>query len=78
MCGINGFTWSDKKLINLVNDKTHYRGPDDEGIFIDNNVSLGHRRLSIIDLSLVGHQPMANENEMMWIIYNGEAAIVLF
>jgi asparagine synthase (glutamine-hydrolysing) len=72
MCGINGFTWPDEKLINLMNDKTRYRGPDDRGIFVDENVSLGNCRLTIIDLTEKGHQPMANENETMWIIYNGE------
>ncbi len=72
MCGINGFTWPDKKLINLMNDKARFRGPDDEGVLVDSRVSLGHRRLSIIDLSSAGHQPMCNEDETIWIIYNGE------
>jgi asparagine synthase (glutamine-hydrolysing) len=72
MCGINGFTWLDETLIRAMNKTTCNRGPDDEGVFVDNNVSLGHRRLSIIDLSPAGHQPMCNENETMWIIYNGE------
>ncbi len=72
MCGINGFTWADETLIRAMNQVTCNRGPDDEGVFVDNNVSLGHRRLSIIDLSSAGHQPMCNENETMWIIYNGE------
>ncbi len=48
-----------------------HRGPDDEGLFIERNVGLGHRRLSIIDLS-GGHQPMSNGNETIWITYNGE------
>jgi asparagine synthase (glutamine-hydrolysing) len=72
MCGINGFTWADETLIGAMNQTACNRGPDDEGVFIDMQVSLGHRRLSIIDLSSAGHQPMANENETMWIIYNGE------
>jgi asparagine synthase (glutamine-hydrolysing) len=72
MCGINGFSWVDETLIRVMNQTTCNRGPDDEGVFVDNNVSLGHRRLSIIDLSPAGHQPMCNENETMWIIYNGE------
>jgi asparagine synthase (glutamine-hydrolysing) len=55
-----------------MNQATCNRGPDDEGVFVDNNVSLGHRRLSIIDLSAAGHQPMCNENGNIWIVYNGE------
>ena len=72
MCGINGFSWVDETLIRAMNQTTCNRGPDDEGVFVDNNVSLGHRRLSIIDLSPAGHQPMCNENENIWIVYNGE------
>jgi asparagine synthase (glutamine-hydrolysing) len=72
MCGINGFSWADQKLINAMNQATCNRGPDDEGVFTDENVSLGHRRLSIIDLSPAGHQPMCNEDETFWIVYNGE------
>ena len=48
-----------------------HRGPDDEGTYIDRNVGLGHRRLSVIDLT-TGHQPMTNEDESIWITYNGE------
>lgn len=48
-----------------------HRGPDDEGRFVDEEFSLGHRRLSIIDLD-TGHQPIHNEDETLWIIYNGE------
>ena len=72
MCGINGFTWTDENIVKLMNEKTRNRGPDNEGVFTDNNVSLGHCRLSIIDLSPKGHQPMANEDETVWIVYNGE------
>lgn len=72
MCGINGFSWADKTLIEAMNQAACNRGPDDEGVFIDDNVSLGHRRLSIIDLSPAGHQPMCNEDETVWIVYNGE------
>ncbi len=72
MCGINGFSWGDQKLIRAMNQATCNRGPDDEGVFADSNVSLGHRRLSIIDLSPAGHQPMSNEDETVWIVYNGE------
>lgn len=72
MCGINGFSWVDETLIRVMNQTTCNRGPDDEGVFVDDNVSLGHQRLSIIDLSPAGHQPMCNENGNIWIVYNGE------
>jgi asparagine synthase (glutamine-hydrolysing) len=48
-----------------------HRGPDDEGIYIAPQVALGHRRLSIIDLSN-GHQPLSNEDDTVWIVFNGE------
>lgn len=49
-----------------------HRGPDDEGIYVKENIGLGHRRLSIIDLSPAGHQPMSNEDGTVWIVFNGE------
>ena len=49
-----------------------HRGPDDEGVYIKNNVALGHRRLSIIDLSSAGHQPMADLAGKIWVTFNGE------
>lgn len=51
-----------------------HRGPDDEGVYLDPRVKigLGHRRLSIIDLSPAGHQPMSNEDGTIWIVLNGE------
>ena len=59
-----------------MTDSLTHRGPDDSGILVRNqngvSVGLGHRRLSIIDLSPAGHQPMANEKEDTWIVYNGE------
>lgn len=72
MCGINGFNWVDRNLINEMNKCINHRGPDNEGIFVDNYISLGHTRLSIIDLSQKGKQPMTNEDESIWITYNGE------
>ena len=72
MCGINGFTWPDEDLVKRMNERTRNRGPDNEGILTDNNVSLGHCRLSIIDLSPKGDQPMVNEDGTVWITYNGE------
>jgi asparagine synthase (glutamine-hydrolysing) len=55
-------------------DKIQHRGPDDEGLYINDEqkVMFGHRRLSIIDLSKAGHQPMSFENGRYWICYNGE------
>jgi len=51
-----------------------HRGPDDEGVYVDekNGIWLGHRRLSIIDLSNAGHQPMCNEDGSIWVVFNGE------
>ena len=72
MCGINGFNGKDATLMGDMNRATKHRGPDDEGFYIDNMISLGHSRLSIIDLSEKGHQPMSNEDETIWITYNGE------
>jgi asparagine synthase (glutamine-hydrolysing) len=50
----------------------NHRGPDDEGIYVKNNVGLAHKRLSILDLSPAGHQPMHNEDGSIWIVFNGE------
>lgn len=72
MCGICGFTYRDEPLIRRMNDSISHRGPDDEGIYVGDDVSLGHRRLSIIDLSPLGHQPMANDDKSLWIVFNGE------
>jgi asparagine synthase (glutamine-hydrolysing) len=77
MCGICGkinFNNEpvDKTLLQRMTSCLSHRGPDDEGIYIKDNIGLGHRRLSIIDLSTLAHQPMPNEDETIWIIYNGE------
>jgi len=72
MCGINGFNFRDEKLIKVMNNRIRHRGPDDEGFYLDENVSLGHRRLSIIDLSEKGRQPLFNENKSICLIFNGE------
>ena len=61
----------DEDVLRRMRDTMVHRGPDDEGLFISGNVGLGHRRLSIVDLS-GGHQPMANADETIWITYNGE------
>jgi len=77
MCGICGIVLSDPnarvnpRVIERMSDAIAHRGPDDDGQYVNGNVGLGFRRLSIIDLS-GGHQPMANEDETVWIAYNGE------
>jgi len=72
MCGIIGFNFEDKKLLERGLKVTKHRGPDNNGIYTDELVSLGHNRLSIIDLSESGKQPMSNENGDIWITFNGE------
>jgi asparagine synthase (glutamine-hydrolysing) len=72
MCGISGFNWGDAGLIERMNKSLAHRGPDDQGIYVDERLSLGHRRLSIIDLSAAGRQPMSNEDGSIWIVFNGE------
>lgn len=77
MCGICGklnFDINnevDKGLIKKMCDTLVHRGPDDEGYYINKNIGLGMRRLSIIDLN-TGHQPISNENQKIWIVFNGE------
>ncbi len=72
MCGIAGFNFEDKKLIRSMCESIKLRGPDDYGYYTDNFVSLGHRRLSIIDLSKKGKQPIHNEDKTILVIFNGE------
>lgn len=72
MCGINGFNFIDRGLIHEMNETTKHRGPDDVGAFLSANYSLGHNRLSIIDLSQAGHQPMHSKDKRYTIVYNGE------
>jgi len=77
MCGICGIiNDSNRENINqhdleVMIRKIKHRGPDDEGYFVNPSIGLGHCRLSIIDLE-TGHQPMANEDNSLWISYNGE------
>jgi asparagine synthase (glutamine-hydrolysing) len=72
MCGIAGITWRDPDLAARMAEVIAHRGPDDSGLYADEAVSLSHRRLSIIDLSAHGHQPLSNEDGSIWIVYNGE------
>ena len=74
MCGIAGLITKNKEkdeIIRKMSERIKHRGPDGEGYFIDENVALAHRRLSIIDLSL-GNQPMFNEDESIVVVFNGE------
>lgn len=76
MCGIVGIydreNKIDKEQVKAATSILEHRGPDDFGYYFDDNVALGHRRLSIIDLSKNAKQPMSNETGDMWIVYNGE------
>ena len=81
MCGIAGFADSstsnfrtpeaDFSLVHTMCDVIRHRGPDDEGVHVEPGVGLGMRRLSIIDLS-TGHQPIHNEDQTVWVVFNGE------
>ena len=78
MCGIAGKLCFDpnhavdEALIRRMNGVLQHRGPNDEGVWLQGSVGLGHRRLAIIDPSPTGHQPMSNEDGTIWITYNGE------
>ncbi len=80
MCGIYGYATRngeiDPPIIYAMGRALTHRGPDDEGVMIDNSgpirIGLGHKRLSIIDLSSNGKQPMCNEDETVWVTLNGE------
>jgi asparagine synthase (glutamine-hydrolysing) len=77
MCGICGklnfnANGVSEDLISKMCRSFSYRGPDDEGAHVSPPIGLGHRRLSIIDLSPAGHQPMCNEDGTIWLVFNGE------
>jgi asparagine synthase (glutamine-hydrolysing) len=77
MCGISGIFEFDqartieRETVHRMNESLRHRGPDDEGIFVDLGIGLGHRRLSIIDVA-GGHQPISNEDGTIWVMFNGE------
>jgi asparagine synthase (glutamine-hydrolysing) len=72
MCGICGFTGNpDNTTLQRMTQSIIHRGPDEDGFYYDNHVSLGMRRLSIIDIA-TGHQPVHNENKTIWAVFNGE------
>ncbi|WNM18850.1 asparagine synthase (glutamine-hydrolyzing) [Flavobacterium capsici] len=77
MCGINGIFHLDFKKVDQnqlikMRDVLEHRGPDDSGIYLNNNIGLGHRRLSIIDTSSNGHQPFISNDGRYIIVFNGE------
>ena len=77
MCGIAGIVAADalgpedRGRAIAMRDVIAHRGPDDAGLHLDGQAALGHRRLSIVDLA-AGHQPLANEDDSIWIVFNGE------
>src|SRR5438874_7395243 len=77
MCGICGIVYSGEErrvqrdTLAAMNRQIVHRGPDDDGFFVEENIGLAMRRLSIIDVR-TGHQPISNEDENLWIVYNGE------
>ena len=75
MCGIVGFTNhidDSNAVIGRMMDRIRHRGPDAEGKYIDEDIALGHRRLSIIDVSSSGDQPIFSEDGSLVIVFNGE------
>ncbi|WP_291097567.1 MULTISPECIES: asparagine synthase (glutamine-hydrolyzing) [unclassified Flavobacterium] len=78
MCGINGILHLqsqkkvDERTLTKMRDSLEHRGPDDKGLFIENNIGLGHRRLSVLDVSSAGHQPFLSDDGRYVMVYNGE------
>ncbi len=77
MCGIAGIVAADRlhpderARLNMMRDVISHRGPDEAGTYWDGQAGLAHRRLSIVDLAS-GQQPLANEDETVWVVFNGE------
>jgi len=71
ICGRFGIEPADRDELTKMTRRLAHRGPDDEGMYVDGGIGLGHRRLSIIDLDS-GQQPMSNEAGTCWIVFNGE------
>src|SRR5579872_671927 len=79
MCGIAGvvsfaapISPQDLDAVQRMTDAQSHRGPDGSGSYHDSRIAFGHRRLSIIDVSAAGRQPMTNETGSVWVTYNGE------
>jgi asparagine synthase (glutamine-hydrolysing) len=83
MCGIAGILHLDKErkadklLLKRMTDTLVHRGPDGAGYFFQDNIGLGHRRLSIIDLN-TGDQPMYNDDKSVALVFNGEIIIIAY
>ncbi len=77
MCGISGIFDTrgqrdySRDLLTRINDIQAHRGPDEAGLHLEPGLGLGHRRLSIIDLA-TGQQPLSNEDDSVWVVFNGE------
>jgi asparagine synthase (glutamine-hydrolysing) len=77
MCGIAGIinltsaVAPDKSMVQMMTEQLNHRGPDSYGYYLDDDVALGHARLSIIDIS-GGKQPIHNEDQTVWVVFNGE------
>jgi asparagine synthase (glutamine-hydrolysing) len=80
MCGVGGFLWiggglapfeAERRLSAMI-DVLRHRGPDDRGTWSDDVCGLAHARLSIIDLTPAGHQPMGSADGRVWVSFNGE------
>ena len=78
MCGIAGVIDRrqdrDEQLVSMMHDQLAHRGPDDEGVFVTGSgtVGLAHQRLSILDLTSAGRQPMSSEDGRYTVVFNGE------
>jgi asparagine synthase (glutamine-hydrolysing) len=78
MCGIAGVLFADRSrpvqpaVVEAMAASMTHRGPDDAGCYCDQNLGLGFRRLAIIDLTPMGHQPMSNPEGSVWVVFNGE------
>ena len=75
MCGIVGYLNIDREdLASSMIDTLIHRGPDDRGVFFDKSIrlGLGHSRLSILDISMLGHQPMWSSDRQICLVFKGE------
>ena len=79
MCGIVGICNLDhpestlsREVLDAMTDAVKHRGPDGRGVYLAPGIGIGHRRLSILDPSSAGRQPMSAQNGQVWITYNGE------
>ena len=72
MCGICGITWNDQNLIRSMGQGIKHRGPEQEGFYIDDSISICCERLKILDLSENAKQPLHNEDSSIWVVLNGE------